>query len=36
VQILAELGISGDEVTRLADAEVVCLPDQLPRLTRLT
>jgi crotonobetainyl-CoA:carnitine CoA-transferase CaiB-like acyl-CoA transferase len=36
VEVLAELGISGDAVRELAGARVVCLPDQLPRLTRLT
>jgi len=36
VEVLAELGISGDAVQQLADAEVVCLPGQLPTLVRLT
>jgi crotonobetainyl-CoA:carnitine CoA-transferase CaiB-like acyl-CoA transferase len=36
VEVLAELGISGDEVKTLAVEEVICLPGQLPRLTRLT
>jgi hypothetical protein len=36
VEILAELGISGAELQRLAAENIVCLPDRLPHLTRLT
>jgi hypothetical protein len=36
VEILAELGMSAAEIKRLAAEDVVCLPDRLPRLTRLT
>jgi crotonobetainyl-CoA:carnitine CoA-transferase CaiB-like acyl-CoA transferase len=36
MNVLAELGMTEDEVRRLAAAQVVCLPDQLPTLTRLT
>jgi crotonobetainyl-CoA:carnitine CoA-transferase CaiB-like acyl-CoA transferase len=35
-EILAELGISDDEIQRLAAADIVSLPGRLPRLTRLT
>jgi crotonobetainyl-CoA:carnitine CoA-transferase CaiB-like acyl-CoA transferase len=36
VEVLAELGISGDAVNQLADDKVICLPGNLPTLVRLT
>jgi crotonobetainyl-CoA:carnitine CoA-transferase CaiB-like acyl-CoA transferase len=36
VEILTELGITGADIQRLADADVVRLPDRLPTIARLT
>ena len=36
LEVLAELGLTGDAVRQLADDKVICLPDNLPTLVRLT
>jgi crotonobetainyl-CoA:carnitine CoA-transferase CaiB-like acyl-CoA transferase len=36
VEVLADLGLDPADMTTLADADVIALPDRLPHLTRLT